>query len=196
MNSESDSSYIRVHKKVLTLIIVLTLIAGAGLVGWWIGRTDPPPTSSTQSSAERSTDSTEVSELVRYELPDGWEQSACEGSSAVYISPNGTTTDCDSSPVSPIKLSLDAADTKDCNELQNVTDVKKHICISLYINGLRSLKATTEYLETSSYKKATTIYAYYVDTGKGVVKVEYLYNSDNQFQASFDQLVNTINVKN
>ena len=80
-----------------------------------------------------------VDSLITYSLPDG-----------------ANDVDC-SAPSSSIKLSVDPGDAKDCNELQNVSEVKKHVCISLFVNDLRSLKATTEYLVSSSYGRDTTL---------------------------------------
>lgn len=199
MNPEKDNKYIRLHKKTTAFFTILVLLFGAGLLGWWYGRSDSSPSPQQTANTQQTVNNTEVgevSELVTYVLPDGWKQNKCQGSGAVFVSPNGTTANCNSNPVSPIKISVDPSNNKDCNQLQNVTDVKKHVCISLYINGLKSLKASTEYLASSSFKQVTTINAYYIDTGKGVVKVEYMYTNDDQYQAGFDQLANSINVKN
>lgn len=73
-----------------------------------------------------------------------------------------------------------------------MSEVKKHVCISLFINDMRSLKATTEYLSSSPYGRETTINAYYLDTGSSVIKAEYIYTTDSKYQVGFDQLVNSI----
>lgn len=196
MNPEKDTTYIRIHKKSLVVVVALSLLAIAGLLALWVNRPSTSEQNNIQSTVNDTTSSLEMSELVVYELPLGWQQSSCEGAGGVFVTPTGMTADCRMNPAAPVRISLDAANTTDCNQLQNVSDVKKHVCVSLYINGLRSLKASTEYLETSSYNKATTINRYYIDTGKGIVKAEYIYSSDNQYQAGFEQLVNTIKVKN
>ena len=200
MNPKNDNNHIRLHKKTTAFFTILVLLLGAGLLGWWYGRSDTivgnNQTPNVQPTVNNSSESAEVSELVTFTLPDGWRQNSCQGNGAVFVTPNGTTANCTANPISPVKIYIDPSNSKDCNQLQNVTDVKKHVCISLYINGHKSLKATTEYLATSSFKQATTINAYYIDTGKGVVKVEYTYNNDNQYQTGFDQLANSINVKN
>ena len=36
---------------------------------------------------------------------------------------------------------------------------------------------------------------YYINTGKGVVAIEYTYTSANDFQAGFDQLATSVKVK-
>lgn len=196
MNFEDEKNYIRVNKKVLGLVLLVLM---AGILGWWLGRSDTPtttPANNTQSTIENSDSKAAVNELVTYVLPDGWKEVSCAGNGAVFVAPNGTNANCDASPVTPVKLSVDAGNNKDCNQLQNISDVKKHVCISLYINGHESLKASTEYLASSSYKQATSINAYYIDTGKGVVKVEYIFNTNDQFQAGFDQLASSVNTKN
>lgn len=198
MSPKHKRKYVRVRK--ITLLVAI-LIVGAGLLGWQLGHSDKSPTSqpnnTNQATTVNNANTAGVKSLVSYVLPDGWKEASCPGvSEAVYIVPNGSSgVDCNANPSTPVKISIDPGNNIDCNQLQNVQDVKKHICISLYINGHKSLKASTEYLASSSYKKATTMNAYYIDTGKGVIKAEYIYNSDNQFQAGFDQLANSIKVK-
>lgn len=196
MNPDTDKNYIRVHRGVLLAAI---LILGAGILGWLLGRSDKPEANTSRATvtetARNEASAGEVDALVTYELPDGWSKAACEGSEAAYITPAGEKAGCGSDPAAPIKLSVDPGDTKDCNELQNVSDVKKHVCISLYINGKRSLKASTEYLVTSAYNQETTIDSYYIDTGQGVVRAEYRYGSSSELKSGFDQLVNSINTK-
>lgn len=197
MNPDTDRNYIRIHRGIL---LAAVLILGAGVLGWLLGRSDNKSGANTSQAtitetARNEASAGEVDALVTYELPDGWSKAACEGSEAAYITPAGEKADCGSDPAAPIKLSVDPGDTKDCNELQNVSDVKKHVCISLYINGKRSLKASTEYLATSAYNQETTIDSYYIDTGKGVVRAEYRHGSSSELKAGFDQLVNSINTK-
>lgn len=190
MNPETPNKYIRVHK--LTLgIVALVLIAG--ILGWWLGHSNSSPnaaspsnTSNTQPSTANSTPSSDVSALIQYVLPDGWKQIACSENKTTYVTPNGTATDC-SNPSAPIKLLVDINNTKDCNQLQNQTNVKKHVCKSLFINGHKSLKASTEY-------QTNTVDTYYIDTGKGVVQLEYTH-TDDQFMDGFDQLANSVHVK-
>lgn len=198
MIPNNDHKHISVNKIVLLIAI---LVLAAGLLGWWLGHTNTT-TSQTSNSNQPTTvnnaNSAGVKSLVSYVLPDGWKEASCPAvAEAVYIVPNGSPgLDCNANPSSPVKISVDPGNNTDCNQLQNVQDVKKHVCISLYINGHKTLKSSTEYLSSSSYGKDTTINAYYIDTGKGVIEVQYIYNSaDNQFQAGFDQLVNSINVK-
>ena len=184
-----------------TVLLVIVLVLGALLVGWWVGQRGTStitkgPIGSQPSVPLSNSNTPEVTALASYNLPDGWKEASCTGSKSIFVLPVGVKdVACNTNLIAPIKLSVDPNNTKDCNQLGNVSDVKKHTCISLYINGLKSLKASTEFLASSSYKQATTINSYYVDTGKGVVKVEYQYTTDNQYQAGFDQLANSIKAK-
>lgn len=197
MNPERNN-YFRVHK---LWLLVAFLVIGAGLVGWWLGRSDSQPSSSPESSTqpaaetEDSDGSTDVKSIVRYSLPDGWKENSCEGSNNVYITPDGTNANCNTTPIAPIKLSVDSANNKDCNQLQNVSNVKRHVCVSEYISGKKALKASTTHLASSSYGQETTVDAYYIDTGKGVVKVEYIHTTNGELQAAFDELAKSVTVK-
>jgi hypothetical protein len=188
-----NTSYFRIHKK---LLLVIVLILAAVFAGWMLGRNGESEKTAQTDQPEQSVSETDDSEgldsKISYQLPDGWKQQSCEGSEAVFIAPNGTSVNCEDNPASAVKLSVDSANTDDCNQLQNVSDVKKHTCISLYINDQKSLKASTEYLESSPYNQAITVESYYIDTGDGVIKAEYSYTSGNEHQRGFDQLVNSI----
>lgn len=193
--TSQDRQYIRIRKSVL---LVSVLVLGALLLGWWVGHRGAStvknsPIASQPSVPLSNANTPEVAAMATYNLPDGWKETSCTGSKSVFVLPTGVKdAACNSDFIAPIKLSVDTNNTNDCNQLQNVTDVKKHTCISLYINGLRSLKASTEFLASSSYKQDTTINSYYIDTGKGVVKLEYQYTTDNSYQAGFDQLAGSV----
>ncbi len=186
------------------LIIALVFIVIAGLIGWRVGRTTNQKFATNGSNATGSnstptadSSSRNVKSLVTYTLPDGWKEGTCPNNAdRVYLIPGGTSLNCDADPSAPIKLSIDQQDTKDCQQLANPQNVRKHVCISLFINGHKSLKSTTEYLSSSALGKEITLSDYYIDTGKGVVKLEYAHTSSNDFQNSFDQIANTIKVKN
>lgn len=185
--------------------LVILLIVAALLLGWWLGRSgsnnitttmSPTTASSNTAPANNSASSGEVKSLVSYTLPDGWKEGTCPAAAGViYIVPNGTKLDCQANPSAPIKLYVDAQSTNDCQQLNNAQGVKKHVCISSFIDGHKSLKAATQYAQSSSYNTDTTFSDYYIDTGKGVVKVEYTYTSSNTYQAAFDQFATSINVK-
>lgn len=194
-----EKKYIRVHK---TVIIVIALILAAGIFGWWMGRSGTSEKTENNSNTQPTeTDATvntpsDVTSIATFTLPDGWKQERCEGSGAIFVVPSGSpSANCDSNPVSPVKVSVDPNSTNDCNQLQDVTEVKKHICKSLFINDMKSLEASTEYLASSSYGKETTLNAYYINTGEGVIKVEYIFSGNNQYQAGFEQLAKSVNKK-
>jgi len=183
----------------IILAIVVVLVAGI-VVGLLIGRSGNAANKQTGAPAGQSdkTSTTDVKSLVSYTLPDGWNQGTCSGTpDTVYITPSGTSLSCDSDPSAPIKMYVDAGNTTDCAQLKPASnqDIKKHTCISLYINGHKSLKALTEYAAGSTYKTDTTIAEYYIDTGKGVVALKYTYTSSNDFQAGFDELAKSVRVK-
>lgn len=182
-------------KKYLLVIAALFIAFGFGYAISRGDKEEPPKQENTTDTASKP-DAGDATSLVSYTLPDGWTETTCEGSNTIYVLPNGVSdADCSANTVSAIKLLVDPGNHTDCNQLQNVSEVKKHVCISLYINDNKSLKASTEYLASSTYKQDTTINAFYVDTGKGVVKLEYSFTTDSQFQAGFEQLANSIRTK-
>lgn len=188
------------QKKLVVIGIVLVALAfGAGYL---LNQSDEGGnnTQSTGQPVQQDTANNQqtagaVGSLASYTVPDGWDEANCEGSEAVYIVRSGSSVNCNENPAAPFKLSVDPGDTKDCNELQNVSEVKKHTCISLFINNMRSLKAETEYLASSQYGKDVSFITYYIDTGEGVVKAEYAYQGNTQYQADFEQLVNSVNAR-
>lgn len=200
MNPENGRNYVRVKK--ITVFIVL-LIISAGLLGWWLGQSNDSsnnnqPKDATNSTPSNNASGADIKSLINYTLPDGWEEASCpSGAGSVFIIPSGGgNVNCSANPSSPVKISVDAANNKDCNQLQNVQNVSKHICISEFINGRKSLKAETVYNQESSYKKNTAVNAYYIDTGKGVAEVEYIHDpNDNEYQADFEQLAKSVQVK-
>ncbi len=200
MNNENSNRYIKIHKILYGFILLAILLAG--FVGWRLADKKPKyvnnggNTQTTINSSESTNNTgTDVAALVSFTLPDNWKQGQCEGVTGILVLPIGTSADCSGNPAAPIKLAVDPGNNTDCNQLQNITGVKKHTCISLYINGHKTLKSLTEYPANSSYKQDTSINTYYLDTGKGVVKAEYTYNSDNKYQAGFDELANSLKVK-
>lgn len=191
MKPENDRKYIRVNKLVL---LITLLILGAGWLGWRLGQ----PNNTNQPTTVNNANSAGVKSLVNYVLPDGWKEASCPGTTgSVFVVPAGASNvDCNANPSSSIKISVDPANSTDCNQLQNVQNVYKHICISEYINGHKSLKAETVYNQDSSYKKPMAINSYYINSGKGVIKVEYIHDpNDNEYLAGLDQLAKSVQVK-
>jgi hypothetical protein len=183
------------RKKLLFVVVVIVIIAG--LVGWFMGRSNKS-TNQTGTTAQNqpSKSSASARSLVSYTLPDGWSENSCSGAT-LYIIPNGSALDCSANPSAPVKLFLDAGNTTDCDQLKPAdnTGIRKHVCISLYIDGHKTLKASTEFAKSASYKTDTTIADYYMNTGKGVVALEYTYTSTNNFQVGFDQFAKSLVVK-
>ncbi len=185
----------RLGRREVSLGIIILIIL-AGLVVWLVGRPDNKSNSTTQSQS--NTSATSVKALVSYTPPDAWSEGTCSvASNTVYISPNGTTLDCSVNPSAPIKIYVDSQNTTDCQQLKpaSITGIKKHVCISLYIDGHKSLKASTTYSSGSSYPTDTTISYYYINTGNGVVAYQYTYTSTNSYRAGFDQLATSTKVK-
>ncbi len=183
------------------LYIAVSIVILAGLLGWFLGRENNTPNNqqprdATQPIANNSSNA-KVKSLVNYTLPDGWQEITCAPTNnTVLILPNGVKdVNCDNNPSSQIKILIDPTNVVDCNQLQNVQNVSKHICISEYINGQKTVKAETKYNSQSAYKKDTTVHAYYIDTGKGVIKVEYVYETNNEFMVGFEQLAKSVQVK-
>ena len=186
--------YVRIKKSHL---VAIALVLVGLLIGLAIGmRKSTTPTTSTTPVATpvSSTSATSLTSLVSYKLPSGWRELACPAATdTVYIIPSdGPSVDCNANPTSPIVITVDAGNHTDCNQLQSVQNVSKHICISEYINGMKSLKAETRFNEQSSYKQDTTLHAYYINTGKEVVLVSYTYTNDNKYQSGWEELAKSV----
>jgi len=196
MNPENSTN--RKYKIVGVILILILASLGAG---WLIGQSgnnnDQNATKPSQpENADKSASDSDVKEAVSYMLPDGWTEGSCTNSAGVvYIIPNDSKLDCGANPSAPIKVYMDPQNTTDCSQLNNAGNVTKHVCISLYIDGHKSLKASTEYPKSSEQSSGKTVSDYYIDTGKGVVKVEYAFTSDNSYQADYDQLATGTKVK-
>lgn len=203
MEPENNSMPRNQKRGIQVALLILILIVTAGLIGWKLGKSNDnhpaTPTTSNPTSASSSTtpaSNSDVKSLVSYSLPDGWKEGTCpDNPGKLYIVPNGASLACSSNPAAPVKIYVDANNTTDCQQLQNVQNVKKHICKSVFINGHKSLQSSTEYPKSATYPEDTTISDYFIDTGKGVVAVEYTFTSSNNYQLGFDQLANSIKTK-
>ncbi|MEO6761135.1 MAG: hypothetical protein ABI220_02015 [Candidatus Saccharimonadales bacterium] len=190
------------QKRTILVIAVLVIVVLAGGIGWQLGHSgktsapSPAISPAITGNESSSTGSKNVNKLASYSLPDGWKQSTCQNATGeIFIDPDGTSADCNTNPVTPIKLYIDPQNTTDCQQLNGITNVRKHTCKSLYIGGQKSLQALTEYPASASYPVNTTISDYYVNTGKGIVVVEYQYTASSQYQAGFDQLAMSLHGK-
>jgi hypothetical protein len=196
-----------IFKKTLIALMAVLVLVGIGFaVGWFMNRSDNnnpnnnnnTSTNTSEPTPTSNTSGSNVKSLISYTLPDGWNESICPNSSnTIYIIPNGSSLNCNANPSSPIKIYIDTQNTTDCQQLNPTSElnIKKHVCISLYINGQKSLKSLTEYSSDSIYKTDTTFSYYHVNTGKGVVALEYTYTSGNNYQVGFDQLSKSVKVK-
>lgn len=196
-----DKNHLNTRTKIIVSILVL--VAAAGFAGWLIGRSNNSSnngqsSTSTQTASSNIVEGSNVKSLVSYTLPDGWREGTCPTlSSTIYVSPNNTSLDCNANPSAPVKIYVDSQSTTDCQQLQPTDNkgIKKHVCISLYIDGHKSIKALTTYSSGSSYNTDTTMAYYYISTSKGVVAMQYTYTSANDYQIGFDQLATTTKIK-
>jgi len=140
--------------------------------------------------------------LISYSLPPDWSSVSCEGSSEIIlIVPSGKVSPrCDTVAENwPIRIFIDQKNTKDCNQIEvDNQQVTKHTCSSKFTDGHKTLVVSTTYNEKSQYARATTVSEYYIDTSNGVVKLEAkddLASADDDHQAEFDQIANSVKVK-
>ncbi len=187
------------NKSIVIIVILIVLVVVAGLFGWLLGRKKSSTSVVSSSSASNlSTQSvSDVNALVSFSIPDAWKIAKRSNTPyKQYIVPVNTSLNCSQDPSAPVKIYVDSSGATDCQQLENVQNVKKHTCISLFINGHKSLKSLTEYPKSNSYSTDTTISDYLINTGKGVIRVEYTYSSDNNdYQMGFDQIASSIRVK-
>lgn len=200
MNPEDNHSSVAKS----TIIGVVILLILAVVAGWYLGRSgdtdtkDQPTTTTTQPTEQVSSEGRYVNSLISYSLPDGWKEATCPSAAgAVYIVPAGSgSVDCNANPSSAVKISVDSSNSKDCNQLQNVQNVSKHVCVSEFINGKKSLKAETIFNKDSGYGEERTVNAYYIDLGSAVVKLEYVHKPDsNEALVGFEQLAKSVKTK-
>jgi hypothetical protein len=152
------------------------------------------PTTITVENGNSADPAANVKNLVSYSLPDGWSETTCPSVlGSVHFQPSSAPkTDCGDIPELRIKLSVISGNITECSQIQDVKEVKKHICKSLYINDLRSLKAETEYLDSSVYGRSTNVQTYYIDSGSGIIKAEYIHAESGIYQSEFDELTSSI----
>jgi hypothetical protein len=181
-------------------IIVVVLVAGVG-VGWAIrgskntanttaAKQATPPQASTTQGVGNQAGQSELKSLVSYKVPDGWQEASCDGDKdTVYVLPHGVSLDCSATPAAPISLALDPQGPTDCSQISEQPGVRRHVCKSTNIDGHKSLQAST----TQADGKTTS--DYYVGSDKGMVRVEYRYSGEAQYQTEFDQIANSVAFK-
>lgn len=205
-NSRNDKKHLRIAVMVLVLII---LVGGAFLLGTQLSKNDnskPGKTTSTSIDERPSTRGdlkhVDIRSIVSYNLPRGAKETFCPGSrNIVNIVPSDfTEPNCnDPQATSNIAISLLPPTITDCNQLQGEqTNIIKHTCTSLYIDGHKSLKSITVYAKESAGKAETHVKSYYINTGKYVVQVMYVDKNSinsNDLQTAFDMLALSVKIK-
>lgn len=187
------------------IILLLLLIFAVAIFSSRDSRPEPntavssnqtEPTGSEAAATEA--DAAPVKDLVTYRLPDGWSEQTCPLREAVYFVPDGEEQiDCEVTSNAVVTMSLDAANTDDCNDLQNPQFVSRHVCSSLYINDMFSLVASTTYNQESSFGRSTTFDQYYINTGSGIIKLEYMHDGagSGSHMYDFEQLARSVDKK-
>lgn len=181
------------------LIALILLVLVSGLAGWLIGRRNDNNDNSEvndTSQAAPPTSSGRVTDLVEFDVPGGWDQESCEGhEDVVYFVPSDQAPDCSNEPQESITLAVDPQNNTDCNQLQDVQDVSKHVCRSIFIDGHKTLEATTVYNQDSDVLPNRTIDAYYLDTGEGVVVARYIHDGNAEHGTVFHDLAKGLRVR-
>jgi len=184
-------------KWLLPIVSVVVLVGGLTILWGAFQRADAPGNDAASNSKQQPiTD--DVRSLVGYTLPAGWQEGSCAGDSTkVYLSPPGTAVNCDADPRAPFVVLVDPRNTTDCQHVTAPNGVLGHTCKTVYVDGRRAVQTVTEYPKSELYAKAETDSYYFIDTGKGVVQVEYIYGAkgSNSYQAEFDQLAQSVKVK-
>jgi hypothetical protein len=184
-------------KIIISLLVIVVLVAG--VIFWWGNLNDAQAPGSSDNSSSRSTSpNTDVTQLISYTLPDGWKQANCQDNpQKLYVTPAGATLDCAATPRAPISVMVDPRNTTDCQQLAAPNGVLSHTCKSLFIDGRKTVQSATEYPKSDLYPQAETDTFYYIDTGKGVVELKYVYGAkgSNTYQAGFDQLAQSVKVQ-
>jgi len=198
-NESNNKKYVPI---ILVLVSVLVLILIAFLSGWVFSRNNDNAEQPTQqqpitNQQETNTINTSVDQLVSYTLPSSWNTRICEGSEdKVYLVQNDTVPDCNVNPAYSLSLSVDSQSRTDCNQLQNVQNVSKHICKTIFIDGLKTLEAETVYNQDSDVLPGKTVRSYYMDTGKGVIIARYIYSGGNGTDGTaFNDIVQSLKLK-
>jgi len=172
------------------VVVILFLIHGSNN-----SKTTNPtmPTSPVKSTVES---------LVSYQLPDGWTKVECGGENDVVLIVPAQRVKPDCATLSdswPMTLMKDPMKTTDCNQIKvNNQQITNHVCSSQNVNGQKMLVSSTTYNDKSLYGKDTKVSDYYLDTKKGVIKLEYAddqTSTEDDYQAQFDQIANSMQVK-
>lgn len=195
---EGDSS----RKKVWVSVAILVLLALAALIVWLIVVANHPKNNKTaEPPASQVPSSSEINDLVSYDLPSGWFKIGCSDALTLIVPSGQTRPSCTNDVQNwPIKITLSPQDITDCNQIKvNNQQVTKHICRSQFISGQKVIDSSTTYNDKSFYGRPTKVSDYYFNTRGKTIQFEYIDNLSNDkddFQSQFDQFVNTVKVKN
>jgi hypothetical protein len=203
---EKISNKENIRERRWTGLIIIVLVAAAAAAAWFVFAKDsneqktapaPVPQSSKSASSSNNIDS-----LISYQLPDGWKTVSCSNpTQVVLLVPQGRVSpDCAALANNwPMKIMLDTQKTTECSQIHvNNQQVTNHICSSKFINGSKVFVSSTTYNDKSAYGKNTKVSDYYVSAKNNVVKLEYaddLTSQEDDYQAQFDQLANSITLK-
>lgn len=182
----------------MIIIAAVLLAIVMGIVFWWGSLNDANAPGVDPDSTSTGAPETDVKALVDYSLPVGWQEGTCPDSvGRVYVVPTNALLDCTADPAAPVSLMVDPRDTKDCKQVTAPNGVLSHVCKTLFIDGRKTVQASTEYPKSDLYPTAETVAHYFVDTGKGVVQIEYIYGAKgtNSHQIGFDELAQSVKVR-
>jgi hypothetical protein len=184
------------------LVLILFVVGAIGLFVHKKNKVSTPAQTSPSAQTSSDTSTFNIDSLISYQLPDGWTTQDCGGENDVVliVPAQRVKPDCASLADSwPMKFSKDPQNTTDCNQIKvNNQQVTNHVCSSQNINGQKIFVSSTTYNNKSVYGKDTKVSDYYVESKKGVIKLEYaddLTSSEDDYQAQFDQIANSIKVK-
>jgi hypothetical protein len=184
-------------------ILVAVVLLGYNFVRNNVKRSDNntnTPASRSQSRFQNT--NTPIDSLITYKLPAGWTDTDCISGTEVilFIAPTLPRPNCaiDLQKWS-VRITMDPQSPTNCNQINvNNQQITNHVCASKFINGKKAIKSSTTYNEKSSYAHPTKVEDYFINTGKGTIKIEYiddLTNSNDDFQVQFDQLANSVTTK-
>jgi hypothetical protein len=179
-------------RKILTAILLLLVLIGVGLIiiSLLNQGIKHEPEKSTQKQPQSSEPETkaDINALISYELPEGWTVLNCDSGSIVLIVPaKKVSPACTALADSwPMKFVANNQNITDCSQIKvNNQQVTNHVCSSQYINGSKALVASTTYNNKSAFGKDTKVSEYADD----------LASAEDNYQAEFDKIANSIKVK-
>jgi hypothetical protein len=191
-------------KRILWTALVVVIIIIAAFLAFLGTQKDNKKVSTSNkpvTPSENNSTIPKIDSLMSYTLPTDWTKQNCGGSTeVVLIVPAGKVSpNCVALASSwPMKIVMDTLNTTDCNQIKvNNQQVTNHVCSSQPINGSKIFVSGTTFNNKSLYGRDTRVSDYFVNTPKGVVKLEYaddLSSPEDDYQAQFDQIANSIKV--